>query len=97
MTPAVRAGAALALGVALLSTGCGHLETHQAMLRAAEPSSGKAVELYMAEQPLPSRPFYEIAFVQAIGFGNQAHPEILARALTDKAGRLGCDAGALLN
>ncbi len=72
--------------------GCGHTETHQAMLRAPEPPTGKMVELYMADQPTPARPFYEIALVQAIGFGAEAHPEDVARALTDKAGKLGCDA-----
>jgi hypothetical protein len=46
----------------------------------------------MSDQPTPARPFYEIALVQAIGFGDEAHPETVARALTEKAGRLGCDA-----
>jgi len=76
----------------LLCLGCGHTETHQAMLRPAEPPTGKPVELYMADQPTPARPFYEIAMVQAVGFGNQAHPEDVANALTEKASRLGCDA-----
>lgn len=80
--------AAFALAVA----GCGHTETHQALLRAPEAPTGKTVELYMADQPIPARPFYEIAMVQAIGFGNEAHPEDVAKALIDKAGRLGCDA-----
>jgi hypothetical protein len=85
-----RALALLALlgGVA----GCGHTETHQAMLRNAEPPTGRNVEVYMADQPLPPRPAYEIAIVQAIGFGTEAHPEDVVKALTDKAGRLGCDA-----
>jgi hypothetical protein len=84
---------AFALGiVALGAIGCGHTETHQAMLRNAEPPTGRPVELYMADQAPPPRPFYEIALVQAIGFGDEAHPENVARALTDKAARLGCDA-----
>jgi hypothetical protein len=78
--------------VALAAVGCGHMETHQAMLRAAEPPTGHRVELYLAEQAIPPRPYYEIAMVQAIGFGADAHPEAVARALTEKAGRLGCDA-----
>ena len=82
----------LAVGSLLVAAGCGHTETHQAMLRAPEQPTGRTVELYMAEQPLPARPFYEIALVQAVGFGNEAHPEDVARALTEKAGRLGCDA-----
>ncbi|MDF2692693.1 MAG: hypothetical protein K0S65_1076 [Labilithrix sp.] len=72
--------------------GCGHTETHQAMLRSAEAPTGRAVELYMADQAPPARPFYEIALVQAVGFGNEAHPEDVAHALTEKAARLGCDA-----
>ncbi|MBN9159717.1 MAG: hypothetical protein J0I07_02040 [Myxococcales bacterium] len=82
----------LAVGSLLVAAGCGHTETHQAMLRAPEQPTGRTVELYIAEQPLPARPFYEIALVQAVGFGNEAHPEDVARALTEKAGRLGCDA-----
>ncbi len=76
----------------LVLAACGHTETHQAMLRTAEPPTGRPVELYMADQALPSRPFYEIAIVQSIGFGGDADPEDVARALTDKAASLGCDA-----
>src|SRR5262249_61690387 len=54
--------------------------------------TGKPVELYMADQPVPSRPFYEIALVQAVGFGSESHPEDVAKALTEKASQLGCDA-----
>jgi hypothetical protein len=68
------------------------METHQAMFRAPEPPSGTATELYMADQPPPPRPYYEIALVQATGFGNEAHPENVARALAAKGGSLGCDA-----
>lgn len=82
----------LVLGLPLLLLACGHTETHQAMLRAAEAPTGRPVELYMADKPPPARPFYEIAFVQAIGFGNEAHPEDVAKGLTEKAARLGCDA-----
>jgi hypothetical protein len=76
---------------AALACGCGYTETHEAMLRAPQTPTTK-VELYMADQAPPARPFYELALVQAIGFGSDAHPEDVARALTDKAGRLGCDA-----
>jgi hypothetical protein len=79
-------------GLAGALVGCGHVETHEALLRAPEKPTGRPVELYMAEQPVPARPFYEIAIVQAIGFGSEAHPEDIAAALTDRAGRLGCDA-----
>ena len=83
---------AVALAVLLFAVGCGHTEIRQAMLRSAEPPSGRPAELYMADQPAPTRPFYEIALIQTIGFGNEAHPEDLARALTDRATALGCDA-----
>jgi len=77
---------------AIGAAGCGHTETHQATLRQAQVPTGRPVELYMADQPTPDRPFYELAIVQAIGFGTDAHPEDVARALTNKAGLLGCDA-----
>ena len=90
MSPRGKLAAAglLALSVAA----CGHSETHVAMLRAPQPSTGHAVELYLADQATPARPFFDIAIVQAIGFGTDATPEAVARALTDKAGTLGCDA-----
>lgn len=72
--------------------GCGHIETHEALLRAPSAATRARVELYLADQPAPTRPFYEIALVQAIGFGTDAHPETIAAALTKKAGGLGCDA-----
>lgn len=83
--------ALLAASLVLLAA-CGHTETHQAMFRAPEPPSGKPVELYLADQPLPTRPYYEIALVQAVGFGSEAHPDDVASALTEKAYKLGCDA-----
>ncbi len=77
---------------ALTATGCGHTETHAAMLRAPQPHTGKSVELYLADQAVPTRPFYDIAIVQAIGFGSDATPEDVTHGLTDKAAALGCDA-----
>jgi len=72
--------------------GCGHTEAHAALLRAPQaPTSGR-VELYVADQAGPARPFYELAIVQAVGFGADANPEDVTRALTTKAGALGCDA-----
>jgi len=87
----ISAGIAIAIG-GLALVGCGHTETHQAMLRNAQVPTGRTVELYLADRPTPDRAFYEIAIVQAIGFGSDAHPEDVARALTTKAGTLGCDA-----
>lgn len=82
---------AAALAVPVLG-GCGHIETHHALMRAPSPPTGRPVELYMADQGGPARPFYEIALVQAIGFGSDANPEDVAHALTEKAASLGCDA-----
>jgi hypothetical protein len=87
--------AVLPLTVTLAATvlaGCGHTETHVAMLRAPQPRTANAVELYLADQAVPARPFYDIAIVQAIGFGTDATPEDVTRGLTDKAAILGCDA-----
>jgi hypothetical protein len=88
------AAVSLALPVFALAllTGCGHTETHVAMLRAPQPRTERAVELYLADQAVPTRAFYDIAIVQAIGFGTDATPEEVTRGLTDKAAGLGCDA-----
>lgn len=83
---------ALLTASALSLLGCGHTETHSAMLRAPQPRTGRTVELYVADQPPPTRAFYDIAIVQAVGFGSDANPEDVARGLTDKAALLGCDA-----
>ncbi len=74
--------------------GCGHVESHVAMLRpAAKPlRNGKDVELYLVNQAQPSRPFMDLAIVQAVGFGADATPEAVVRALSDKAATLGCEA-----
>lgn len=72
--------------------GCGHTESHVAMLRAPQPRSARPVELYVVDQAAPTRPFYDIAIVQAIGFGNDANPEEVTRALSERAAALGCDA-----
>ena len=85
-------GASTLFAVALSLSGCGHSETHVAMLRAPQPRTGHAVELYLADQATPARPFFDIAIVQAIGFGTDATPEAVAGALTNKAALLGCDA-----
>jgi hypothetical protein len=82
----------LVLAWAALLVGCGHTETHAAMLRAPQPTTGKPVELYVVDQAAPLRPFYEIAIVQAIGFGAEANPEDVTRGLTARAATLGCDA-----
>ena len=89
------AGAGLAvamlLGAAALA-GCGHTESHAAMLRAPQTANTGRVELYVADVTVPTRPYYELAIVQAIGFGADANPEDVTHSLTDKAAALGCDA-----
>jgi hypothetical protein len=83
----------VAVGLAAFAlSGCGHTETHVALLRAPQPRESGKVELYIADQAAPARPFYDIAFVQAIGFGTKANPEDVTRALTDRGATLGCDA-----
>ena len=79
------------LGAVALA-GCGHTEAHAALLRAPQAATAGRVELYVADQAGPMRPFYELAIVQAIGFGADANPEDVTRALTAKAAGLGCDA-----
>ncbi len=83
---------ALVLASTLALAACGHTETHVAMLRAPQPPTGHAVELYVADQQAPTRPYYEIGLVQAIGFGSDATPEEVTKALTARAGAMGCDA-----
>lgn len=92
MSAVSRWGMVVALAtMGLGAVGCGHTETHAAMLR--EPQSRTSgVELYLADQPQPERPYSEIAFVQAVGFGTEATPEDVAKALTTRASMLGCDA-----
>jgi len=85
-------GGALVVAAVTALAGCGHIESHAAMLRAPEPASAHTVELYLADQSTPARPYYDIAIVQAVGFGSDATPEDVTKALTDKAGALGCDA-----
>lgn len=86
LTMLVAIAASLALG------GCGHTETHAAMLRAPQAPTDRAVELYIVDQAAPTRPYYDIAIVQAIGFGADANPEDVAHALTDQGKTLGCNA-----
>jgi hypothetical protein len=82
----------LLLPLALLAGACGHTETHVAVLRPAEAPTGRPAELYLADQASPTRPYYELALVQAVGFGSDATAEDVVRGLTAKAEALGCDA-----
>lgn len=83
---------AAAAFVALGTAGCGaQMEVHHAMLRTAPPEPRPAL-LYMEGHAPPPGAFYELGFVQAVGFGGDASPEEVARALTEEAGRQGCQA-----
>ena len=82
----------LASFAAIALAGCGHTETHAALLRAPQARTAGHVELYVVDQAPPSRPYYDIAIVQAVGFGADATPEDVTHALSDKAAALGCDA-----
>jgi hypothetical protein len=85
------AALSMAAAVAALGTaGCGHVEMHELVLRAPEGPAGRA-EVYFAGQD-PRRPYYEVALLQGIGFGDDADVEHVARALAVRAGALGCDA-----
>jgi hypothetical protein len=83
----VRLAAALA---SLLTSGCGYVEMHEAVLRPTAPRSGP-VELYVADQR-PPRAFYEVALVEAFGYGTDADVEDLTAALHARGQALGCDA-----
>ncbi len=80
------------VGTLLLAVACGHTETHHALFRAPGAKGSGPVELYLAAQASPKRPYYEIALVQAVGFGTEGNAEEVVRALTGKAAELGCDA-----
>jgi len=59
------------------------------LLRPAPPATD-AVGLFF--DTLPDRPFTEVAVVQALGSGADAHPQQMLVALQDKGKALGCNA-----
>ncbi len=77
------------------AVGCGHLELHEMRLRAPgaypSPSANAPAPLYV-EQERPSRPFYDVALLQVVGYGADADADPIARALSSRATALGCDA-----
>jgi hypothetical protein len=75
---------------ALGAVGCGHVELHELLLRAPEPPATHPPALYFAERT-PDRPLYDVALLQAVGYGDDANVEDVARALTQRAAKLGCD------
>ena len=75
----------------LVALGCGHVDLHEVVLRNVQSASSHAIEVYMAGQKLP-RPIDEIAMIQGIGYGTDAEPEDVIRAMANRASTLGCDA-----
>ncbi len=71
--------------------GCGHVETHDVLLRAPVAPATKDPDLYI-EGRGPTRSFYEVALLQVVGFGSRANPDDVTGALVARAKFLGCDA-----
>ena len=92
MSRATLACAAIAFAIA--TSACGHLETHDVLLRAPTARSDVAprdVEIYF-EGRWPERAFYEVALIQIVGFGTNANPEDVTQAMAARGRPLGCDA-----
>ena len=81
---------AIAVGFSAL-VGCGHVETHDVLLRAPVAAASRDPDLYV-EGHGPARPFYEVALLQVVGFGSHANPDDITTALLARARFLGCDA-----
>jgi hypothetical protein len=80
---------AFALG-ALVLCGCGHTEVHQVLLRVPTGKVSYDAELYLGDQN-PRRPYYEMALIQAIGYGADANLEDVTDALRERGRYFGCD------
>lgn len=87
---AVARAITIAFPLTLLATGCGYVEMHEAVLRPTTGPSARAVEMYVGEQS-PNRPYYEVALLQAFGYGGDANIEDLTAALEGRGRALGCD------
>lgn len=70
---------------------CGHVETHEVVLRPPAAAATRDPDLYI-EGRGPARPFYEVALLQVVGFGSNANPDDITMALLARAKVLGCDA-----
>jgi hypothetical protein len=82
---------ALVFSLAILA-GCGHTEMHDLVLRPPAPPSATLPELYFDNASPPTRPFYEVALLQAMGYGAEANIDDLAQSLAERGRILGCDA-----
>lgn len=88
----MRLAACVFVGIAALgAAGCGHTDVYTAQLRTGNAPARDRADLYVGDQAAP-KPFYEVALVQVVGFGNEANMESVSRALAARGGALGCDA-----
>ena len=80
-----------ACALALATSACGHVEMHEIVLRAPSAPAAGEPEIYF-DGRWPERAFYEVALMQAVGFGSDANPEDVTRALAARGRQQGCDA-----
>lgn len=83
-------GSIVVLALTGMLSGCGYVEMHEAVLRPTTGPASKPVELYVEAQS-PNRPYYEVALVEAFGYGSDADLEDLTAALQSRGQALGCD------
>jgi hypothetical protein len=77
--------------LALCLAACGHVDTHELLLRAPAAPSAEPVQVYFLGR-VPERAFYEVALLQAVGYGDDENLEAVVRALTERAAQIGCNA-----
>jgi len=82
---------ALAAIAALALVACGHIETHEVVLRADTSGAAKDPDVYL-EGRAPPRAFYEVALLQVVGFGSNANPDDVVLGLVARGRLIGCDA-----
>ncbi len=74
----------------LLLVGCGHTDFSEVVLRTPTASQGPVA--IWVKGKAPSRPYYDVAIVQAVGSGSESDVEEVVAALSARGGQLGCDA-----
>jgi hypothetical protein len=67
------------------------VDTHEVLLRAPTAPSAEPVQVYFLGR-LPERAYYEVALLQAVGYGEDESLEAVVRSLTERAAQIGCDA-----
>jgi hypothetical protein len=88
LTPHARVGPA---ALALCLAACGHVDTHEVLLRAPTAPSAEPVQVYFLGR-LPERAYYEVALLQSVGYGDDESLEAVVHSLTERAAQIGCDA-----